>query len=152
MMQSKMREVYSRNTSLSRKRNILLDFDDFGVNTMCLYQFVGEHLLNKNDHIYAYFIHDGLGIAVELHNSIGHSFYDNTFVHRTAMPVIVKGTEVNEKVYYQHDGFTIFAWGNSSKRDGIGGKMRKRRRRRGTPQTYGGRGGRGTGNTGGRIN
>ena len=80
-----------------------LEFDDLGVNTTCLYQFVGEHLLNENDRVYAYFLHDGLGTAVELHSFIGHSFYGNTFVHRTAMPVIVKGTGVNAKVYYQHD-------------------------------------------------
>eukprot|EP00957_Ditylum_brightwellii_P078944 6002642-Ditylum_brightwellii.AAC.1 len=72
------------------------------------------------------------------------------------MPVIVRGTGVNAKVYYQYDGFTIFAWGNSNKRGGIGGRVRnrnrRRRRRTGTPQTYGGRGGRGTGNTSRRIN
>eukprot|EP00957_Ditylum_brightwellii_P139404 10624027-Ditylum_brightwellii.AAC.1 len=70
------------------------------------------------------------------------------------MPIIVKGTGVNAKVHYQHDRFTIFAWGNSSKRDGIGNRVRRRRRRRrrGTLQTYGVREGKGTGNTGGRIN
>eukprot|EP00957_Ditylum_brightwellii_P148505 11307130-Ditylum_brightwellii.AAC.1 len=95
-----LKEKYSGNEDVLDLISYLLqwlDFDDLGVHTTCLYQFVGEYLLNEKDCVYAYFLHDGLGIPVELHSFIGLSFYGNMFVHRTAMLVIVKGTGVNAK-------------------------------------------------------
>ena len=80
-----------------------------GKPTTCSYQFLNYKGPDIDGVLFQFFLYDGFQVALRLHDFATKTFYGHMASHRTAMPVIVR----NDKVYYNNQDISVFAWGKS---------------------------------------
>ena len=80
-----------------------------GKPTTCGYQFVNHTDANTEGTIFQFFLFDGLGIGLRIHDFACHMFYGHYAFHRTALPLLVR----DDKVFYTDSKLGVFAWGKS---------------------------------------
>ena len=81
-----------------------------GVPTTCGYKVENPDSSNVMEFkVLAYFIIQGFDACVLLESDLYHVFLGYSFMHSTAVPVVIVG----DSVYYQRNDVEVFAWGAS---------------------------------------
>jgi hypothetical protein len=104
--------------------NRLKKFEGFCGPTTCGYQFLyKDDGLKQTMKPCQYFCLNGLGLAMEIQDGIGHTFLASSFSHQTSLCVarIQQGEQDSIRMLNMDDNFLLFAWGNSS--GGVGDAM-----------------------------
>jgi len=92
--------------------NILQRYEDaggFGVATSCGYQFIEKDPASKTKFKQTFCL-QGLGLAIELPNFSGITFFGHLFAHNTAIPLIYH-EDGRIQIADKRNGHMVFAWG-----------------------------------------
>ena len=89
----------------------VLSFNGFSLPTTCGHQFVfKDKMAQESIMVDQFFSLDGLGLAVEIVNGIGHHFCAAAFAHRTCL-CVVRDSRCGVRITNCFDDFSVFAWG-----------------------------------------